>query len=284
MNKQILNGEEVAILKKIINRDIGYCYSKMEPSETMSAIILDLETTGLDFTSDEAISLVAIKVTLDLDRMKVYSIDGIVEQFREPKNNEIGELTQRLTGLTAEFLKGKEFDKEEISEFLADGSVIISHNAKFDKNFFEGIFGSEFTNPWVCTKDDIKWMDDYHVESFKLEYILFKAGMFYETHNAKNDCFAVIEMINSYYGILEKILSFVDSDIYRVYAAGAPFSVKEDLRRKGFRWSPERKMWFKERLSDENVVATLKEIDGIYGRADLAIIEECSGNQRFEVI
>lgn len=269
------------ILKKIKNFEAGTKFIDGTVKNTITAIIVDMETTGLNYNLDEAISVVGLKVKIDTDTNMIYSIEDTIEQFREPTRAQITPLIERLTSLTPKFLKGKKFNQEEMRSFIGENDIIISHNARFDSHFFNSHFEGFEGNQWLCSKDDIKWFDDYEIESLKLEFILFKKGYFYTAHNAMNDCYAVVSLLNEYPGALKSLLEQLNKKEFRVFAEGSPFSAKDELKIKGFKWNGDRKSWFKDRLTEEQVVDVLKIIDEIYGRADLAVIEEISGNSRF---
>ena len=52
---------------------------------------------------------------------------------------DISSFITELTGITNEMVSGKHIDGSSVSEFLKDVDLIIAHNAKFDRAFFEGI-------------------------------------------------------------------------------------------------------------------------------------------------
>jgi len=101
-------------------------------------VFLDIEATGLSCTEDKRIELGMVKFE--------YSDDGrifrILEEFngyQDPGRN-ISPFITGLTGINDDMVKGHNIDKESVSEYLEDVDLIIAHNAKFDRSFFETTF------------------------------------------------------------------------------------------------------------------------------------------------
>ena len=93
-------------------------------------LILDTETTGLNFDDDRVIEIGIVEL-----------IDNVLTQnyFHEYINPEmnISLSAQKVHGISNEFLIGKpSFNKiaKKFLDFIKDDTIII-HNAEFDKNF-----------------------------------------------------------------------------------------------------------------------------------------------------
>lgn len=92
-------------------------------------VVVDIETTGLDFSCDEIIEVAAARVR-----------DGVVsEKFSsliKPENT-INEFIVNLTGITNEMVKGappSEIVLKDFVDFVGKG-LIVGHNVNFDVNF-----------------------------------------------------------------------------------------------------------------------------------------------------
>ena len=108
---------------------------------------------------------------------------------------------------------------------------------------------------------------DWNVEGFegvKLEYLAYKFGFFYEGHRAQIDCMAGIELLSrtlpkSGVPVLKRLLDNARRTDVRLWAEGAPFNMKDTLKKRGYRWSPgeegKRKAWYfdlpEDKLADE---------------------------------
>ena len=104
-----------------------------EADELIDMVIIDLETTGLNFESDEPISFAAIDITYNVTKKKLSSINDKLEQFQQPKKP-LSEFIKNFTKISDEFLENKKFNVTEITTFLGN-KLCVSHNAKFDKTF-----------------------------------------------------------------------------------------------------------------------------------------------------
>ena len=94
----------------------------------MRKIILDTETTGLDFHKDRIIEIACVELVNDIPTGEVY------HKFFSPGDIEISQEAQEIHGLSNEYLKDFElFDQNvlECIEFIGQSPIII-HNAQFD--------------------------------------------------------------------------------------------------------------------------------------------------------
>ena len=252
--------------------------------ELIELCIIDLETTGLNPTKDKAISIAAINITYNMTQNNIVSVNEVLEQFQDP-NEELTDFIQQFTGLTNEQLVGQEFQIPAIKNFIQD-KILVSHNVKFDKSFLEQVIGTT-KNKWLCTKDDVQWFTNYHIEAKKLEYIMFKLGWWYETHDAVCDCFALVKLIQvlSEKGLVDEMLEQANGKFYNVYAYGSPFEIKDDLKNAGFRWNAKQKTWMKDGLTKEKVEKYLKIMVDLYPNAlESCEVEEIDATLRFETL
>ena len=115
------------------------------------AVIVDLETTGLDFNLDQIIEIGAIKVNLDtgeiLDTFQTFSLPDEVYYFDydsededeeiEPEPFELDPFIVELTGITEDMLKDAPSNEEAVDAFFnfAEDYQIWAYNAGFDSRF-----------------------------------------------------------------------------------------------------------------------------------------------------
>lgn len=94
----------------------------------MRKVILDTETTGLDFEKDKIIEIGCVEIINDVPSGKTY------HSYFNPGARQINMQAEEVHGLSNKFLEQFDsFEKkaDEILEFLGD-SLIIIHNAAFD--------------------------------------------------------------------------------------------------------------------------------------------------------
>ena len=202
-------------------------------------VFLDIEATGLSFTDDKLIELGMVKFE--------YSDDGrifrILEEFNKYQDPgiDIPAFITQLTGITDDIVRGKNIDESSVSAFLNDADLIIAHNAKFDRVFFETSFPNIKPKAWACSMVDINWNSE-SIESRKLEYIAYKYNFFYEGHRAVIDCLVGIHILsktlyNSKQLALKQLLDNAMNPNYKLWAKNAPYEHKDLLRTRKYRWN-----------------------------------------------
>ena len=105
----------------------------LEPAK--KAILLDVETTGLDQRKDEVIELGMVKFDY-LPNARIVGIRDIFSSFNEPLEPIPPEVIA-LTGITNEMVAGHRIDETAVSSFADDAVIVIAHNACFDRKFAE---------------------------------------------------------------------------------------------------------------------------------------------------
>ncbi|VAW98669.1 DNA polymerase III subunit epsilon [hydrothermal vent metagenome] len=248
-------------------------YQSDNGSEKRIGIFLDTETTGLDFEDNAIIELAMVPFEFDSEG-NIYRILPEYNALQDP-GMPIPKLATDITGITDEMVAGQAIDKEQVAKMLSDAVIVIAHNARFDRPFVES-FMDEFKDiSWACSIADINWNAE-GMEGVKLEFLAYKYGFFFEGHRASIDCQAGIEILSqtlfkSGERVLKRLLESARRTDVRLWAEGAPFEKKDDLKKRGYRWSPggggKRKAWYRdldeELLSEEMIYLN----DHIYPRA-----------------
>lgn len=231
--------------------------------EKKKAIFLDTETTGMDCDGDEIIELAMIPFEYD-NEGRIYHILPHYESFNEPKKS-IPEAITKLTGITYHMVKGEKINLESIKAVLQDTSLIIAHNASFDRPFCEKLYEGFKNIAWGCSIADIDWKGQ-ECESSKLEYLAYRYGFFYEGHRASIDCLAGIEILsrpllnNDNKTAMKALLESSKRVDVRLWAENAPFDAKDILKKRGYRWNPQKKTWYID-LPEEKVEAEMLKLN-----------------------
>lgn len=172
------------------------------------AIILDLETTGLDSGSDQIIEIGAIKVDLDtgsvLEKFQTFSkpdetfvLTGDEETGinEDVDSSKLDPFIVQLTGITDEMLEGAPSNPEAVYAFLefAQDLQIWAYNAGFDSKFI-----NKFTEVHKPFKD-IRALAKRafpDLENHKLETVAKHMGIPTEgTHRSIADCIISKEIL-----------------------------------------------------------------------------------------
>jgi DNA polymerase-3 subunit epsilon len=201
------------------------------------AILVDTETTGLDIQRDEVIELGMISFSYDADG-NVGSVIDIFSAVRMPTRAIPVEIT-RLTGISNEMVAGRVIDKEKLESFLRPASLVIAHNAAFDRPMCEKLSKSFAEKPWACSATEIDWRH-FGFEGTKLAYILNQFGKFHSGHRAIDDCIALLNILrsqlaNTNRSVFSELLACARKTRYRISVI-ATYDMRSMLKARGYRW------------------------------------------------
>lgn len=164
-----------------------------------SYVLIDIETTGLDFSCD-IIEVAALKIS---DGEIVDSFSSLIQPNPSYILNDddteqeifVDEFITELTGITNDMLKtAPKIDQvlPALAAFIGS-SVLVGHNiASFDSNFlydkFLKILNQNFSNDYIDTLRISRWILD-KLKHFRLSDIASYYSISYEgAHRALSDC------------------------------------------------------------------------------------------------
>ncbi|MEH6497454.1 MAG: 3'-5' exonuclease, partial [Pseudomonas marincola] len=200
---------------------------------------VDVETTGLDTANDKIIELGCI--------LFEYGLNGIIYRILEEYNGledpgqPLDPLIVELTGIVDTDLNNQKLDDTEVNQLIARSDFVIAHNSSFDRPMLERRFPQFVDKPWGCSLQSVNWQDE-GISSGKLDYILFKLGKFHEGHRAVEDCHATLfilgaELAENHSTAMAQVLQKARDPDCRVFAHGAEYDVKDELKARGYKWS-----------------------------------------------
>ena len=204
-------------------------------------LFVDTETTGLDPARDEIIELAMVPFTYGLDG-QVYAVGEPFQQLREPSKPIPAEITA-ITGIDDAMVEGRRIDPDAVAHAAAPASLVVAHNAAFDRRFLERFCETFNTKPWACSMSEVDWAAEGY-EGTKLAYLAGATGFFYERHRAIHDCMAAIELLAREHARsgrtgLAQLLERARTPSYRIWAENSPFDLKDILKARGYRWNGE---------------------------------------------
>jgi DNA polymerase-3 subunit epsilon len=235
MVRRLEDSGQYRILRKLIPRQL----STIRRSEfERIGVILDTETTGLNWRTDEIIEIGLVAFSFD-GFGKIGDVIGVYGGLHQPTTPIPPEIT-KLTGITDEMVAGQMIDMQQVRGMVAPADLVIAHNASFDRPFCEA-FSNVFANKaWACSVSEIDW-SSRGFEGTKLGYLIGQAGYFHDGHRAVDDCFALLEVLDRSVGDGEtpfaELVRASGQSRVRIFAEHSPFEMKDHLKARGYRWS-----------------------------------------------
>ena len=213
------------------------------------AAVIDTETTGTDPARDRIIELAVVVFEYDRDSGQVGPAMERYSAFEDP-GFPIPPESTAIHHITDDMVRGRHFDELALQQCLRDVSLVIAHNAAFDRRFLEQRFPLFETLAFGCSQYDIPWIEA-GISSHKLEYLAYRAGFFYEGHRAEIDCLALLEVLSRPLAgtsgtALKALLENARQESVRGWAKESPFETRDALRARGFRWDPQERCWHKD--------------------------------------
>jgi DNA polymerase-3 subunit epsilon len=218
---------------------------------TRRVLILDTETTGLDWRAESIIELAMLAVDVDLQTGKPVGEVEVYEDFEDPGRPIPPEIV-KLTGITSQDVKGQKLNEAKIKEMVERADLIVAHNAGFDRPFVENRLEVFEHKAWACSFQGINWKAQ-GMGSAKLEFLCSELGWFYDAHRAQVDCHALLRVLSSTLQSdnsegsstgLQQLFKAAENARTVVKALGSPFETKDKLKARGYRWDAEARVWY----------------------------------------
>ena len=246
------------VLRRVKPRPVDVTY-RPGPGERI-ALLVDVETTGLDHRIDEVTEIGMVAFVHDAEG-RIGPVVGVIGMLQEPTREISPEIT-RLTGITPGMVAGKVIDLATVRALVERADLVIAHNASFDRAFCERLDDAFRHKAWACSMAEVPWRD-IGFEGAKLGYIVNGCGLFHNGHRAVDDCHALMEVLAHEVGgatAFSRLLCSSRRTRVRIWAERSPFEKKDVLKARGYRWSGggdgRPKAWWTE-VDEENLKAEL---------------------------
>ncbi len=229
---------------------IGQYAPDRSDEQLRRALLVDVETTGLDTARDAIIEFGAVPFTYD-SAGRIHAVEEPVVYFEDP-GRPIPAEVQAITGITNEMVAGHRIDDVRVSALLDDAGLVIAHNASFDRRVLERRLPAFAGKHWACSREDVPW-DLFGAKSTKLDYLLYLVcHAFHEGHRAVDDCRATIHLLAQPRDAesrspMAHLLGNARRKTCRVWARRSAFDTKELLKGRGYRWNDAQKTWYVDR-------------------------------------
>jgi DNA polymerase-3 subunit epsilon len=257
-----------------------------QTSDTVTVVVLDTETTGLDAAKERIIELAMLRVEVNLATGMPVGVVQIYDGLEDP-GKPIPKEVVALTGIRDADVQGQRLDEAQVSRMLEGVDLVIAHNAGFDRPFVEKRLARFAELRWSCSVADIDWKQQGR-SSAKLENLALAMGWFYDAHRAEMDCHALLAVLatplpHASHTGLAHLHRAASAPSFRLQATNAPFDAKDLIKARGYRWNADQKVWHT-RLADEgalNVECEWLKDNAYGGRAARVVVEELDAWVRF---
>ncbi|WP_455233458.1 3'-5' exonuclease [Geopseudomonas aromaticivorans] len=254
--------------------------------------VIDVETSGLDHDTDKIIELGIVTARFSLETGRITEITG-AHSFYEDPGFPLSEEITRITGITDEMVAGQHIDDALVASLLPKGTLIIAHNAAFDRRFFESRVQAGahpdlqqvLSAPWLCSIAEIPWAD-MGFTSRSLESLLTQHGHFYTAHRASIDALATAFLLHTNNEAFTHLIASGQAKSFTVKAVGSPFDAKDQLKARGYAWDDGTKngpkcWWIS--VKAEDLDAEKAFLDGLYFKGgERAVITEKTARTRYK--
>jgi len=203
-------------------------------------LIVDLETTGLDPESEQIIEIGLLEFGVQGDEPpQLVRTYGALQDPGVALSPDI----VRLTGLTTEILAGQSIDWAQVRQYFQRASIVIAHNADFDRRFLERSGNLQGLTPhWACSMRHIDW-PMHGFRTLALNYLAADHGFANPfAHRAVFDCATTFRLVAPH---LRELTQRSYEREFQVKAVGSPFDAKDILKQRGYRWDSDERCWFR---------------------------------------
>ena len=223
-------------------------FAAPEPSlREVTFVVVDLETTGSRAKTgpnghhDAITEIGAVKV-------RGGEVIGEFATLVDPGRGIPPQIVE-LTGISDAMVRNAPRIAAVLPMFLefARGTVLVAHNAGFDRPLLERRMPVYETLRWACSVVDVPWEAEGY-SGAKLQYLAIQQGFFFEGHRSEIDCRALLEVLSrplpkSGGTGLALLLQRAAESRLRLWAINSPFETKDVLRARGYRWDPAKRCW-----------------------------------------
>lgn len=202
-------------------------------------LFLDVESTGLDETTDHVIEVGWALWSVELRTMtscgSMLVNNGITENRAEGIN-----------GIPAPVLSSGESwieAQRRVVALQSGADATVAHNAAFDRKWFHNDIQS---HRWICSKSDIEWPLAIRGKASLVDIALAHGVGITHAHRAISDVLTLVRLFErvAERWDIQKLLS----DAVRpkkLYRALVSYDAREMAKQAGFEWDSTKKQWIK---------------------------------------
>lgn len=209
------------------------------------AALIDTETTGLDPARDRTIE---VAVSL-FDVKHAQPVASFASLIRGPAEND----AQSANGIPATMLpEAREADRvwSAVGWIIEPAQIIVAHHAEFDRQFTP-----DLGKPWVCSEEDVVWPhSNKGGRGGSLAHLALSLGLgVASAHRAMVDVDTLSRILTR---LAEKGHDLEAMLVHAMrpkamFHAMTSYDQRELTKQHGFRWDPDRKIWWRRMAVDD---------------------------------
>lgn len=227
------------------------------PTEGLrKAVIVDTETDGLEDDS----KIIEIGLREVWFEPETYIIRGFGRGFNhfEDCGHPLSEEVKAVTRIDDEMIAGQFIPDAEVDAIMAGCTLMIAHNAAFDRPRFDRRFPQHAAQWWACSSEELTWKA-WGAPSKALLALAWFMGFDFEPHRAMSDVNALGALLampapDSVYTLFQCLISSARTPTAHVEARGAPFDMKDKLKARGYKWDITNRWWARDVPEDQEPV------------------------------
>lgn len=273
---QLLEKSGFSVFNLLQERDV-YCNLTEADGKIVPLLVVDVETTGLDSQVDKTIEIGAVLVECGIKSGRLGRVLDVYSGLEDP-GFPLPEEISKITGIYDDDVRGQQFDDQKVESLAQEARLVLAHNASLDRAFLEKRYPSFAKKWWVCSYKEGPWKA-MGVGSSKLDYLAFKVGrLVFDAHRAINDVRALIHVLTSSGSdgapVMKNIIAKTKETSSRIWVTGAPYDIKDILKKEEYEWCGEDKVvdgekvciksWNKEVFGAEALDQEMEFLSSIY--------------------
>jgi DNA polymerase-3 subunit epsilon len=159
-----------------------------------TALVVDIETTGIDTNSCEVVqlSMLLMRYSLDGDVLDIGTTVSLQQQPSQPMSGELVD----IIGIRNEDVAGKRIDPRFIASMVRMADLIVAHHADFVRPIVQRTWPIFRQRRWGCSLAHVPWLCGGH-NSTDLAALASRAGLVMTDQDRGADCRLVAELLAS---------------------------------------------------------------------------------------
>lgn len=201
--------------------------------------VIDLETEGFDPQYHRILEFAGAMIDVDCDA-HILSVEGPMGAFNDP-GRPIERKISELTNITDEMVAGERLSPTKIASWIGEADACLSFNVAFDRQHLEELVPEVGTMAWICAMADVPWRR-LGFDGRAQGYLATQAGLFNDrAHRATNDVETLVNLLSHKVAdgrtVLSHAMAGARAKTWRFEATNLPWRFRNDVRRRGYRYS-----------------------------------------------